>query len=118
MIYTAIAAHRSEYPDPIVLRQGDALIVGERYAGPEGWDDWYFCSTPAHSGGWVPAQVIDRQADGSGRATEDYTARELDVDVDDTLVGGRVLNGWVWCRRASPPGEGWVPLLAVQAVPA
>lgn len=118
MIYVATASHRSEYPDPIVLKQGDALIVGERYDGSEGWDDWYFCSTSAHAGGWVPAQVIARQADGSGHATEDYTARELDVDAGDVLVGGRVLNGWVWCRRDSPAGEGWVPLLAVQTTPA
>ncbi|CAD5108123.1 SH3 domain-containing protein [Zestomonas carbonaria] len=108
--YLVIRPHRSEYPEPITLSKGDPVVVGDRYEGPEGWDDWYFCTTPGQQGGWVPKQVIERVDGNTGRALEDYTAKELDVDEGETLIGLRTLNGWVWCSRVSDTEAGWVPL--------
>lgn len=110
MKYIVTTPHRSEYPDPITLNAGDALVVGEKYDGPEGWDGWLFCTTPGHAGGWVPEQVIERHADGTGRALEDYSARELNVDAGEALAGVRTLNGWAWCQRHASAEAGWVPL--------
>lgn len=110
MYYRVIAPHRSEYPDPIRLRRGEALGVGERYEGPEGWDDWIFCSTASHPGGWVPAQLIEATGPGVGRAMADYSARELDVNEGEALTGERELNGWAWCVRSGGLDAGWVPL--------
>ena len=47
------------------------------------------------------------------------TARELDVDEGDVLIGSRTLNGWLWCHRLSqaPAEAGWVPLAHLQAAP-
>lgn len=119
LTYIVILPHRTEYPDPIRFRIGDVLSIGEKYEGPEGWEDWYFCTTPGHAGGWVPRQVIERHADGTGRALEDYSARELDVDEGDVLIGSRTLNGWLWCHRLSqaPAEAGWVPLAHLRAAP-
>lgn len=103
-------AHTSEYPEPITFAKGAPLAVGERYVGPEGWNDWLFCETPGQKGGWVPAQVIEITGDGTARAGEDYTARELDVRVDEVVLGTRRLNGWIWCERADGSASGWVPL--------
>lgn len=50
-----------------------------------------------------------------GRAREDYTARELDVECGDLLRGGRQLNGWVWCEHLSSRRTGWVPLSVLKA---
>lgn len=48
-------------------------------------------------------------------ATEDYCARELDVDPGQLLRGQRTLNGWAWCvPEAGDPG--WVPLEKLRAV--
>lgn len=110
MKYAVVKSHRSEYPHPISFKKGDPLAIREKYEGPEGWSDWYFCTTPGHTGGWVPAQAIERLGDGTGRASEDYIARELNVDEGDLLFGSRLLNGWVWCRRPSGTESGWVPL--------
>ena len=55
----------------------EALQVGERYEGAEGWDDWYLCEAADQAPGWVPAQVIGRDAQGDAFAKEDYCAREL-----------------------------------------
>ncbi|PWF23046.1 SH3 domain-containing protein [Corticimicrobacter populi] len=109
MRYIVVRPHRSEYPDPIRLVIGDVFVIGECYEGPESWDDWFFCTLPGHPGGWVPSQVIERQDDGMGRALEDYCARELDIDTGDILDGGRMLNGWIWCRRNADGESGWVP---------
>ncbi|WP_370601368.1 SH3 domain-containing protein [Pseudomonas nitroreducens] len=109
MQYDVIRPHRSEYPEPITFSKGTALTVDERYEGEEGWQDWYFCSTAGQKDGWVPAQVFQLTAPGAGIAMEDYTARELDVEVGERLEGGRELGGWRWCSRGD--GEsGWVPL--------
>ncbi|NMT36689.1 ligand-binding protein SH3 [Stenotrophomonas maltophilia] len=115
MNYIVTAAHRSEFPHPIILRRGQALVVGERYEGPEGWDDWFLCEAEGQQPGFVPAPVIGRDAQGGAFAAQDYCARELDVDPGQTLRGMRTLNGWAWC--VSENGEpGWVPFEKLRAI--
>ena len=111
--FIVIAAHASEFPQPITFEAGAPLAVGERYTGPEGWDHWYFCETPGQPGGWVPVQVIEFVEGGGARARDAYTARELDVQPGQSITVHRVLNGWAWCERADPPGSGWVPLASI-----
>lgn len=114
MRYRVTIVHRSEFPVPITLTAGQHVQIGERYAGPEGWDEWYFCTTPAGVAGWVPGQILDRSGPDKGAAREDYTARELDVDVGQTVSGMRHLNGWCWCVRPADGLSGWVPLSHLQ----
>lgn len=109
-MYLVLKQHLSEYPEPITFLKGAPLVVGEKYEGAEGWNDWFFCETPGQKGGWVPAQVIERRDDGSACAGEDYTARELNVDAGCRVAGSRVLNGWVWCEVIGASETGWVPL--------
>ena len=109
MQYVVVKSHQSEFPNPIRLKAGDRFSVGEMYRGPESWADWYLCSAFGQEPGWVPMQVISRQDDGMGIATMDYTALEMDVDLGETVKGGRKLNGWVWCSSAAAGREGWVP---------
>lgn len=115
MKFVAVTQHRSEFPQPITFAKGAALVVGECYAGEEGWDNWYFCSTPGQCSGWVPGQVIERLHGDQGRALEDYCARELSVDPGEHLLGTRQLNGWVWCEKADAE-QGWVPLQVLRAL--
>lgn len=46
---------------------------------------------------------------GSARALECYTARELDTRINERLVASRHLNGWLWCLREAGGESGWVP---------
>jgi hypothetical protein len=110
MIYLVIQDHTSEYPEPITFAKGAPLTVGEKYEGPEDWDNWLFCETPGQKGGWVPAQIIEIVSGKTGRAREDYTARELDVKEGDLLLCSRILNGWAWCNKSGSSESGWVPL--------
>jgi hypothetical protein len=114
--YLVIEEHTSEYPDPITFERGAALTVGEKYEGPEDWDDWIFCESPGQKGGWVPAQIIEIVNDRIARACEDYTARELNVRKGDVLLGARALNGWVWCRTPDSSESGWVPRRNLQEI--
>lgn len=108
--YVVIHSHVSEFPEPMTLRTGDGVLVGERYDGPEGWPDWYFCTAPDQEPGFVPAQLLDRHVDGSAKMLEDFTNRELDVVEGQVLQGNRQLNGWLWVVRISDGATGWVPL--------
>lgn len=139
MDYEVIRQHRSNYPNPITLARDQVVILGERYDGPENWDNWVFCRTlDGGRSGWVPEQLIDTGAaasaeegtgpgaavdagDGAGpsrgRMLADYTARELNVDPGDRVAGLRELNGWVWCERVggakagskAVAEAGWIP---------
>ncbi|MEQ9724064.1 SH3 domain-containing protein [Pseudomonas sp. WHRI 8822A] len=66
--YRVVTAHRSEYPNPISFDAGTLLQLGERYDGLEDWQDWYFCRTDAHPGGWVPLSILEVLGNGSARA--------------------------------------------------
>ncbi|EHI8697893.1 TPA: SH3 domain-containing protein [Salmonella enterica subsp. enterica] len=109
--FTARDSHLSEYPDPISFTRGTSLIIHEKYEGVEEWDNWFYCTIPGHTGGWVPGQILTRdEGTYRGLALEDYTARELEVKKGDELVGLKSLNGWMWCERLSDGQSGWVPL--------
>ena len=109
MKYQVIEQHRSEFPNPIIVTKGDKLIVGEKSDENEIWNNWYLCETQHHVTGWVPGQIIKMLSDNEGEVLEDYSAKEMDVDVNDQLVGTRELNGWIWCQNLASNEEGWVP---------
>lgn len=108
--YVVIRSHVSDFPEPMTLRIGDEVFVGERYDGPEDWHDWYLCTAPGKEAGFVPEQLLDRQVDGSAKMLEDFTNRELNVVEGQILQGKRQLNGWLWAVRVSDGATGWVPL--------
>ncbi|WP_197081575.1 SH3 domain-containing protein [Chromobacterium sp. LK1] len=108
--YIAIQNHTPEHSAPISFAKGAPLLVGERYEGPEGWENWYFCETPGQAaGGWVPGQLIE-YIDGKALARDSYSAQELDIQAGERLLGSKTLNGWLWCRRQDGEAFGWVPL--------
>lgn len=108
--YIVTQSHLSEFPEPMILKKGDRVSVGERYDGPEDWPNWYLCSVPGQESGFVPEQFIDRHADGTGTMLEDFTNRELNVGEGELLHGEREVNGWLWATRISDGATGWVPL--------
>ncbi len=38
----------------------------------------------------------------------DYDSTELTVEIGETVIGIRILDGWIWCRN-NVCKEGWVP---------
>lgn len=108
-VHIVTKQHTSNYPNPIRLLKGQYVIVGKKYEGNEGWNNWIYCYTKDKQlEGWVPEQIIQIQAE-RGVILEDYTAKELDVSVGEQIEIYKELNGWVWVKKISNSEEGWVP---------
>ena len=139
--YRVTAPHVSQYPEPITFSAGAVLAVGERYDGPEGWNDWFFCQTPGQPGGWVSGQVIGPGSPKPGSESsfpasdfpagfwrgdiskltpafglEDNTAREHSANAGDVVTGSRRLNGWLWADKQATSESGWVPLAHLEQI--
>jgi len=113
--YLVTEDHRTEFPNPIQLVQGERVILGrkaEETVGEtrydENWTNWTLCTKMDGSNeGWVPNQIITHDGD-HGYILEDYSARELDLDKGTIVKGVREMNGWLWLEHKN--GNGWVPL--------
>ncbi|KEK22633.1 SH3 domain-containing protein [Bacillus gaemokensis] len=110
MKYIVIQSHVSNYPNPISLEKGDTVLIGNKYVGPENWNNWVYCYEERNNReGWVPEQIIHSKSKSVGFIIERYTAKELNVNVGEILVGSKELNGWIWCENVDKEAEGWVP---------
>ena len=108
MDYIVIKEHRTEFPNPIILKQGEKIIIGEESS--EDWLNWVFCTkTDGSNKGWVPKQII-KHIDNCGEITEDYSAKELDIDEGTIVEGIKELNGWLWLKNKNTNEIGWVPM--------
>jgi len=117
MKYVVKENHRTEFPNPIILKQGEKVVTGktsEETVGEtpydENWTGWILCTKLDKSNdGWVPEQIIQIEND-FGIITEDYSAKELDVDKGVVVEGIKELNGWMLSENKNTNETGWVPL--------
>ena len=108
MEYIVTEDHRTEFPDPLLLRQGEEVIVGEESS--HNWPNWILCTKADGSNkGWVPKQII-KQEKNYGKITEDYSAKELDIDKGTIVEGIKELNGWLLSKNKKTNEIGWIPL--------
>jgi len=77
MNYKVVEAHKSNYPNPITIKKGTKLKVGDKYNGPENWRYCYTLNNGTEE--WVPEQLIVIENE-YGIILEDYTAKELNVE--------------------------------------
>ncbi|TVP47433.1 MAG: hypothetical protein EA345_10620 [Halomonas sp.] len=111
MDVVVVKEHISEYPNPIYLKQGDRVSLGEM---DDEFPNWIFVTTESGVQGWAPIQYIDKLACGSiGIMLHDYDAVELNTVVGEKLAALFELNSWYRVCRAT--GEvGWVPVHTVK----
>jgi hypothetical protein len=58
MEYIVIENHRTEFSEPIILKQGEKVIIGKEIS--VNWPNWIFCKKMDDSNkGWVPEQIIE-----------------------------------------------------------
>jgi len=110
--HAVVKAYQTTVADPITLKRGETIKVGQPYEDDPEWRGWVWCQNDAGQRGWVPQALIAEHG-AMGCVLADYTARELSVQEGEDLGVIRVLNGWAWARRIN--GEtGWVPLRHLQ----
>ena len=108
MRYRVTEDRSSEFPDPIVLTQGESVELGERSQSQE-WPNWIWCKAGSKAG-WVPEQIVEVQTGGVGLVLDYYTAHELTINQGDIILSDKELNGWVFGYNEARPDElGWVP---------
>jgi len=114
MKYEVIENHRTEYPNPILLSQGEKVIIGEE--SDQDWPNWVFCiKLDKSNSGWVPKQIIQYEND-FGLVLENYSAKELDIDIGTKVEGIKKLNGWLWLKNMDTSEIGWVPLKKLETM--
>jgi SH3-like domain-containing protein len=105
-----VREYAAQYADPITVHAGDRVLVG---ADDPAFPGWRWCRGPDGREGWVPEQLL--RMDGSfALMLEEYTARELSVEIGADVTVRRVVDGWAWV--AMPDGRaGWIPQACIAA---
>jgi uncharacterized protein YgiM (DUF1202 family) len=99
-----VVEYQSAYPDPLVVKAGEELTIGEKKSG---WSGWIWCTNRNGKSGWVPEKYVTRKGD-TGTVLHDYASTELSVSVGETLIMGQEESGWIWCTNQKGQ-SGWVP---------
>jgi hypothetical protein len=107
--YRIVADYRAAYPDPIVMKAGEKLRVGER---DEDNDAWVWCTGSSGKSGWGPAACV-RLDEDAGTALRDCSAPGLSLRSADTL--DILAEEASWVLASDQRGRfGWVPLENVE----
>lgn len=111
MEVVVVEEHASEYPNPVHLKQGEEVLLGEM---DEEFQNWIFVTAASGAQGWAPVQYIEIIPGGkTGVLLHDYDAVEFDTRFGERLVVLFELNSWY--RVLRPTGErGWVPVKTVK----
>ena len=109
--FNVISAYESTTnSDPIILEEGDQVVLKEKSEELSQWENWICCiSQRTGKEGWVPAQILEINID-RGVSLTNYSANELTVELDELLIAYKELNGWIWASRLDATMCGWVPL--------
>ena len=99
-----IRSYRAQYPDPIVIRRGETVALGERDAEYPGW---IWATAADGRRGWVPEHFLSIEGN-RGQTLRDYSAVELDVAEGMLVTVLEEILGWA--RVEADRGSGWVPL--------
>jgi hypothetical protein len=110
-LYRVIKSYTAVYPDPITVRAGDEIMVGEEDTEFPGW---VWCSDQNGKSGWLPLDCIEHIKRNSGAAKYDYSAIELNAGTGEKLKSNELKNGWAWCVNESGQ-SGWIPLDHLEA---
>ena len=111
--------YQAEFPDPIAVEAGEALVVSARNSV---WENntawiWVWCTDQREKSGWVPKNIIQMDAGGqTGTTRAAYNAIEPTIIAGQELVIEYEKSGWLWCRDQQEK-RGWVPLSHVLAEP-
>ena len=98
--YQVIKNHFKSYDSPPQFKAGARVIMERR--------DNRWCSDLDGRSAWIPEQILSLDINNRAILKTDYDSAELTVEIGETVIGNRILDGWIWCRN-NVGNEGWVP---------
>jgi uncharacterized protein YgiM (DUF1202 family) len=100
-----VVDYQAAYPDPLMVKMGEKLSVGEHDAR---WPAFVWCTNSSGKGGWVPEQFLERKGK-IGFARCNYDAAELSAEAGEELTVQGEAGGWLWCTNERGQ-SGWIPV--------
>jgi hypothetical protein len=110
-----IKIHKADNSQPLVVKRGEIIEGKEKKTD---WEGWLWCRTLHGIKGWIPKNYLQKYQNEPEHYSvlRDYNARELTVNIGQSLLILDEESGWAYVKTASQE-EGWIPLqnLALQA---
>ena len=103
--YQVIKNHFKSYDSPPQFKDGAQVIMERR---DDRWRSWIWCSDLDGRSAWIPELILSLDFNNRAILKTDYNSAELSVEIGETVIGNRILDGWIWCRN-NVGNEGWVP---------
>ena len=103
--YQVIKKHVKSYDPAPSFKAGTHFMLGRR---DKMYNSWIWCTDSIGQSAWVPEQILSCEHGKDAVLKEDYDSNELTVEIDETVIGLMVVNGWIRCRNLMGE-EGWVP---------
>lgn len=103
-----IKTHNVDDSKPLVVKRGEVIEGQEKKTE---WEGWLWCCTSQGINGWIPKNYLQGCQDNPGHysALRDYNARELAVNIGQSVLILDEESGWAFVQTDSHE-EGWVPL--------
>ncbi|NIP44371.1 MAG: hypothetical protein GWO41_09205 [candidate division Zixibacteria bacterium] len=106
-----IKSRRSDYPDPLIIKQSQKLRIEKKESE---WPGWTWCIDDDGKAGWVPSSYL-KITGKTAEAINGYDAAELTVKPGDELKLIDEEAGWYWCRDLHG-NQGWVPAECISVI--
>ena len=105
--YKVIKEYKTPYPGSIKFEQGEEVKIVYKQNDDPDWKDWVWCEGKNNNNAWIPKQYLKNQGHSVILDT-DYDAKELSIEVGETLTVFEILNGFAIAENSC--GEtGWTP---------
>lgn len=113
--YRCIKNYQSPYPESILFRKGEVVVVGEEYEQDPDWRNWIRCQAEDGREAWVPKQYLKINKE-TGIFLRDYDARELNLAIADVIHIREIVNGFGMAQKQNGD-KGWAPMNHLEIYP-
>ena len=110
-LYRVVKPYDSVYPEPLVFRTAEELVITDKESP---WRGWIWCTNQSGESRWIPENYVERK-DNKGTMRCDYDATELTANIGEELIIEKEESGWFWCINQKKQ-RGWIPIECVEKI--
>jgi hypothetical protein len=112
--YKVEKEYESPYPDSIAFEKGEKVRIVDKENDEPDWPNWVWGEGQNKNKAWIPKQYLNIKGN-VGILNTDYDAKELSIEIGETLTVHTILNGFGFARNAKGD-TGWTPLKCLSPV--